>query len=140
MIPSTHYEYVMEIQIFPSDRAPKPKDEVQIEEMVVTPYPDRFRVHIHIIVTPFQERPNLLLVAHDEQDRIVSELNVIETMHHDMEFTMHLRGLDDPTGVYTLTADLFFETRNPPHDQVIDAFAIPDTALAAPIALGEPSG
>ena len=115
----------MEIPIFPSDRAPKPRNEVRIEELVITPYPDRFRVHIHIIVTPFQERPNLLLVAHDDNDRIVSELNVIETMHHDMEFTMHLRGLDDPTGVYTLTADLFFETRDPPHDQMIEAFTIP---------------
>ena len=115
----------MEIPIFPSDRAPKPRDEVRIEELVVTPYPDRFRVHIHVIVTPFQERPNLLLVAHDENDRIVSELNVIETMHHDMEFTLHIRGVDDPAGIYTLTVELFYETRKPPQDRQIETFTIP---------------
>lgn len=111
---------------FDGDQVPQPRDQVKIEALEITPYPDRFRVHIHVKVTPFLERPNLLLVAHDEQDRIVSELNVIETMHHEMEFTMHLRNVQDPTGVYTLTADLFYETRNPPQDRRLEAFTIPD--------------
>jgi len=116
----------MEIPIFPSGAAPKPRDEIRIEQLEITPYPDRFRVHVQINVTPFQERPNLLLVAHDEEDRIVSELNIIETMHHDMEFTLHIRTVSDPAGVYTLTADLFYDTRNPPQDQRIETFEIPD--------------
>lgn len=116
----------MEIPIFPSDTVPQPRDEIRIEQIEITPYLDRFRVHLHIKVTPFQERPNLLLVAHDAQDRIVSELNIIETMHHDMEFTLHIRNVDDPAGVYTLTADLFYDTRNPPQDHQIHTFEIPD--------------
>jgi hypothetical protein len=108
------------------DGEQKPRDQIKIEALDITPYPDRFRVHIHIKVTPFQERPNLLLVAHNEQDQIVSELNVIETMHHDMEFTMHLRNVEDPAGIYTLTADLFYETRNPPQDRRLEAFTIPE--------------
>jgi hypothetical protein len=111
---------------FDGDQDQQPRDQVKIETLEITPYPDRFRVHIHIIVTPFQERPNLLLVAHDAQDRIVSELNVIETMHHDMEFTMHLRGIDDPAGIYTLTVDLFYETRKPPQDRKHATFTVPD--------------
>jgi hypothetical protein len=116
----------MEIPIFPSDRAPQPREDVHIEELTITPYPDRFRVHVHIRVTPFLERPNLLLVAHDADDRIVSELNIIETMHYDMEFTLHIRGVENPAGAYTLTCELFFETRNPPHDKRVEAFVIPD--------------
>jgi hypothetical protein len=115
----------MEIPLFPSDSVPQPKENIHIEGLEITPYPDRFRVHIHIKVTPFLERPNLLLVAHNDQDQIVSELNVIETMHHDMEFTMHIRNMTDPAGTYTLTADLFYETRNPPQDRQIEAFEIP---------------
>ncbi|MAS34189.1 MAG: hypothetical protein CL610_09285 [Anaerolineaceae bacterium] len=115
----------MDIPIFPTNGNPQPRDQVKIEDLEVNVYPDRFRIHIHLVVTPFQERPNLLLVAHDENDRLVSELNVIETMHHDMEFTMHLRGLDEPAGLYTLTADLFYETRQPPHDRRIQAFTVP---------------
>ncbi len=116
----------MDIPLFPSDKIPQPREKIRIEQLDVTPYPDRFRVHIHIQVTAFLERPNLILVAHDEHDQIVSELNVIETMHHDMEFTMHLRNIAEPAGTYTLTADLFYETRNPPQDRLIEAFEIPE--------------
>jgi hypothetical protein len=116
----------MDIQFFNGDHVPKPKDEVRIEELEIFPYPDRFRVFIHIRVSPFLERPNLLLTARDEHDRIVSELSIIETMHFDMEFTMHLRNVTDPTGLYTLTADLFYESRNPPQDERVEAFEIPE--------------
>lgn len=116
----------MEIPIFPSDRPLQPRDQIRIEEITITPYRDRFRVHIHIKVTPFQERPNLLLIARDEQQRIVSELNIIETMHHDMEFTLHIRNVDDPAGQYTLQADLFYETRSPPQDRRVETFSIPE--------------
>lgn len=115
----------MEIPIFPTDRAPKPREEVRIEELTITPYPDRFRVRVHIVVTPFLERPNLLLTAHNQDDKLVSELNIIETMHHDMEFTLHIRGITEPAGVYTLSAELFFESRNPPQDRRIESFIIP---------------
>jgi hypothetical protein len=116
----------MDIPLFPSNKVPRPKNEIRIEDVVITPYPDRFRVHIHLQVTPFQERPNVLLVAHDEEDRIVSELNVIETMHDDMEFTLHIRNVQDPAGVYTLTTDVFYETRNPPQDRRVDTFVVPE--------------
>jgi hypothetical protein len=116
----------MEIPIMPMSSSPKPKDEIRIEDILIRPYADRFRVRVNIRVTPFLERPNLLLVAHDEHDRIVSELSIIETMHNDMEFTIHLRGVDDPAGTYTLTADLFYETRNPPQDRQIETFEIPE--------------
>jgi len=117
----------MNIEFFDDPNyAPKPREEIRIEALEVVPYPDRFRIYIHVKVTPFQERPNLLLVAHNEKDRIVSELNIIETMHHDMEFTMHLRGVTEPAGVYTMTADLFYETRNPPQDHKVESFVVPE--------------
>jgi hypothetical protein len=115
----------MDIPIFPTDEAPQPRENVRIQDITITPYPDRFRVHVHLRVTPFLERPNLLLVAHDANDQVISELNVIETMHSDMEFTLHLRGVTDPQGAYTLTVELFYETRNPPLDRQVAAFVIP---------------
>ena len=114
----------MDIPLFPSDQIPQPKEKIRVEALEIRPYKDRFRIHIHVKVTPFLERPNLLLIAHDAEDRIVSELNVIETMHYDMEFTMHLRNVTDPAGIYSLTVELFYETRNPPQDQRIETFEI----------------
>lgn len=110
---------------FELDPDRKPREQVKIETIEVQPYPDRRRVYVHIVVTPFEVRPNLLLTARTEADEIVCEMSVIETMHHDMEFTLHLRGVDEPRGLYTLTATLYYESKNPPQDEVIEAFDIP---------------
>ena len=110
----------------PDNRIPQPRDRIRIEDLVIAPYPDRYRVRITIKVTPFQERPNLLLVARsDTSGQIVGELDIIATMHTTMEFTLHIRNVDDPAGQYTLTADLFFDTRNPPQDRCAAPFTIP---------------
>lgn len=115
----------MNMQFYDEGHAPQPRDKVKIEQLELVVYPDRFRVFIHIAVTPFLERPNLLLAARAEDGKIVAELSVIETMHNDMEFTMHLRGLTEPAGTYTLTADLYYETRNPPQDRHVMTFEVP---------------
>ncbi|MEO8395775.1 MAG: hypothetical protein ABI700_22460, partial [Chloroflexota bacterium] len=87
---------------------------------------DRFRIFIHIRLTLFEERPNILLAARTSAGKVVAELSIIETMHHDMEFTMHLRGLSDPAGSYTLSADLYYESRNPPQDRKTVEFVVPE--------------
>lgn len=116
----------MDIQFFNDPSLiPQPKHKIKIEALNATPYPDRFRIFIEIKVTAFQERPNLILVARDKNQKIVGELTIIETMHFDMEFTLHIRGVDDPAGDYTLTADLFYESKNPPQDHKSVSFTIP---------------
>jgi len=116
----------MDIQFFDNgDQVPKPKNEIKIESVKCQPYPDRFRVFIEIKVTPFQERPNLILAARNTEGRIVGELNIIETMHANMEFTMHIRNMSDPAGDYTLDVELFYESKNPPQDQHKVNFSIP---------------
>ena len=114
----------MDIPLY--DSAPAPKDQVRIEELETVVYPDRFRVFVHIHVTLFEERPSLLLVARAADGRVAAELSIIETMHHDMEFTMHLRGRDDPAGAYTLAVELFYESRNPPQDRHTVEFVVPE--------------
>lgn len=116
----------MDIQFFDNpSQTPKPRDEVFIEELKATPYPDRFRVFIEVKVTAFQERPNLLLTVNTKAGNLVGEINVIETMHTNMEFTMHIRNVDDPEGDYTLSAELVYETRNPPQDRKATDFSVP---------------
>jgi hypothetical protein len=43
-----------------------------------------------------------------------------------MEFTIHLRNIDNPVGHYTLTSELFYDSRNPPQDRRVDAFEVPE--------------
>jgi len=116
----------MEINLFNDPNlVPQPKNKVKIEELTVTPYPDRFRVYIEIKLTPFQERPNLLIVAQRSDGKLVGDLDIIATMHYNNEFTMHIRGVDDPAGNYTLKAELYYETRNPPQDSRTVEFQVP---------------
>ncbi len=118
----------MDIPLFPTDQIPRPATEIHIEQIDATVYPDRFRVRVHVRVTAFLERPNLLLVARNTEDVIVAELNIIETMHHDMEFTLHIRNVKEPAGEYILSVDLFYQTRNPPQDQKQITFVIPEAS------------
>lgn len=113
------------MQFFNENESGLPPEEVRIEKLTAQPYPDRRRIFITIGVTPFRERPNLLLVARDDEDNIVSELDIISTMHNDMEFTLHLRTPGDPAGVYSLSAELFYESRNPPQDEKVIGFVVP---------------
>lgn len=116
-----------DIDIFGNqNQNPQPKDEIRIEAVEAQPYPDRFRVYTKVNVTPFKERPSLILVMRDTEGNTVNELNVIDTMHAEMEFTMHMRGMDNPAGDYTLDVELFYETRNPPQDTASIAFTIPE--------------
>jgi len=116
----------MEINLFNDPNlVPQPKDRVYIEEFIATPYPDRFRVKVGLKITPFQERPNLVIVAHRNDGKQVSDLDIIATMHYDNEYTLHIRGIDDPQGDYTLTAELYYDSRNPPQDKKQTSFSIP---------------
>lgn len=115
----------MDIPLYEQGYAPRPPEEIQIEEVELAVYPDRFRIYIHVRVTPFQQRPNLLLTARTSDGTVASELNIIETMHNDMEFTMHLRGMKETAGDYTLTVELFYETRKPPQAQSVETFTVP---------------
>ena len=116
----------MDINIFNDpNQIPQAPEKIRIESLSAIPYPDRLRIRIDIRVTMFQQRPNLILAALDQDGKVISELNIIATMHADMEFTMHLRGVSDPTGDYTLSAELFYETRNPPQDQRTISFSVP---------------
>ncbi len=108
----------MEINLFnDANLVPQPKHKVKIEEFRASPYPDRFRVKVNLKLTPFQERPNLLITAYRADGTIVSDLDIIATMHYENEFTIHIRGVDDPSGEYTLNAELYYETRDPPQDR-----------------------
>ncbi len=118
----------MDIPIYDHYEPPRPKNEVKIEQIETVVYPDRFRVFVHILLTPFEERPNMLLTARTAAGKIAAELSIIETMHNDMEFTLHLRGLPDPAGTFTLTAELYYETRNPPQDRLVVEFVVPASA------------
>jgi hypothetical protein len=102
----------VDIELFESEDIPQPPAKVKIERLTATAYPDGWRVRLGVDVTPFLERPNLEITvnAADGRSVVPISLSVIETMHHSMEFTIHIRGVTNPVGQYIAHAELYYGT------------------------------
>jgi len=117
----------MNINFFEPDKVPQPQKKIKIERLEAQPYPDGWRVRVTIEVTPFQVRPNLEIRVQSSDGRSVAELSVIETMHHHMEFTVHVRGVTSPAGQYVAEVKLYYDDPTAPQDQQAFPFTIEAT-------------
>jgi len=107
-------------------------EETRITSLSAEPYPDGYRLHVNIEMTPFQQRPHLDITLNNGSGNEVATASVVEPMTWKIEFTMHIRGeLSNP---YTLEAKLFypdgpsrepqtfsFEVNPPPPDPQADS-------------------
>ena len=81
-------------------------EETRITSLTAAPYPDGYRLHVNIEITPFQQRPHLEVVLNDANNEEIASSSIIEPLGWKIEFTMHIRGeLNNP---YTLEARLFY--------------------------------
>jgi len=81
-------------------------EETRITSLNAAPYPDGYRLHVNIEMTPFQQRPHLEVVLNDADNEEIASTSIIEPLGWKIEFTMHIRGeLNNP---YTLEARLFY--------------------------------
>lgn len=122
----------MTISFFEQGDIPQPSDKVRIEHLAAHPYEDGWRVGLEVHVTPFQQRPSLeigLFKKRDEDAQIVAHLSIIETMHPKMEFTMHIRGVDQPYGDYEVRAVLFFREAPPEGEESVAPIEPTDTRI-----------
>jgi len=93
---------------------PLPPGEVRIRQFQAELWPDKRRVRIHLVITPFQVRPSGEVTISDEEGTEVAAFSIIETISPRMEFTVHLRGgLEE--GKFTASASIFYyEEEDPP--------------------------
>ena len=92
---------------FPEDHLNRmTPEETRITGLNAEPYPDGYRLHVNIGITPFQKRPHLELTLTDADGEEVASTSIVEPMGWKLELTMHIRGeLNNP---YTLEAKLFY--------------------------------
>lgn len=90
---------------------PKPRHEIRIESLKLSPYPDGRRIRIEIEITPFgpADRPNLEIEARRPDESEAGFVSVVETMQRAISLTMHLQQPGSTAGQYRFTARLFFE-------------------------------
>jgi hypothetical protein len=103
----------------------RPRDEVRIENLAATPYPDGRRVQVEVMITPFRERPNLDIVIISSAGQPVAMISAIAIMQFRITFNLHLRGVDQTAGDYTVRAQLYYEDAQTPHDTRTVALNIP---------------
>jgi hypothetical protein len=102
----------MNLSFFPDPNlAPKPREEIQLESLDLTPYPDGRRVKVDLAITPFMpmDRPSLEISVTDEDENLVASLSVVETNTHALNLTVHLKTAEQPKGRYTFRVDLYYE-------------------------------
>ncbi len=81
-------------------------EETRITVLHAEPYPDGYRLHVNVEMTPFQKRPHLEVELKDADGDEVASTSIVEPISWKIEFTMHIRGeLNNP---YTLEAKLFY--------------------------------
>lgn len=98
---------------FPEDNLNRvTPEETRITSLSAVPYPDGYRLHVHIEMTPFQTRPHLDIKLTDCDGREVASTSVVEPLNWKIEFTMHIRD-DELKNPYTLEATLFYPDGGP---------------------------
>ena len=92
---------------FPEDNLNRmTPEETCITSLSGTPYPDGYRLHVNIEITPFQKRPHIEVLLSDSDGDEVGSTTIVEPLGWKLEFTMHIRGeLKNP---YTLDAKLYY--------------------------------
>jgi hypothetical protein len=107
-----------------------PREDVRLEKVEAAPYPDRRRVKVKVHITPFKEQPNFEITIRDRDDVPVARTTVIAPMHFQMEFVLHLRDIDDPTGDYTVQVALYYDEdiHNPQDTRTVDLHIPPGTS------------
>lgn len=96
-----------EVFFFDEGAEPRERSAVRMEQVVVQPYPDGQRVRIKVVLTPFFEKPNLVLTITNSAGQQMATADILETMLHVNELTMHLRSAE-PSGDYALQVDLYY--------------------------------
>ena len=96
--------------------APRPREEIIIQNVTAHASADRQRVKIDITITPFapSDKPNLEIVAVSTNKNLIRSLSIIETIHRELTLTMHLPSELSP-GIYTLHAALYYDPEQIQH-------------------------
>ena len=87
--------------------------EVRVRRLSAQPYPDGRRVRVAVGLTPFLDRPNLEFEVFNAVGESVGATSVIESVDHELDLTLHLRG-PLPGGRHTLRVTLSYFDGPPP--------------------------
>ena len=96
---------------------PRPRGEIRIENLEITPYGDGTRFRIAIEITPFAppDRPSIEVVAFDSEKSPRGHIDIIDAVNRTLEVTMHLRGNPITSGNMTFASRLYYDPEETHH-------------------------
>lgn len=98
----------MHIQFYDDlDGGPRSREEVRLRELGLYVYEDGRRVAIGFDLTPFLERPSILVRVTNADGDEAASLSVIEAMQPNFNLTMHLRD-DTSKDPYEVEAIVYY--------------------------------
>ena len=108
-----NYEFVHPDRM-PDIDLPEEEHPPRIEQVEVYPYPDLTRLWIRMQLSYFKRLPNLELYLYDPEDRLISDMLLVEHRNFYVDVTLHLRSEPRPGERYRLEAFLIRD------DEVLD--------------------
>jgi len=103
------YNYPMEFFITDPDVERLPPADTRLLDLRAEPYSDGKRLWVALELTPFQQKPYLVLTLTDSAGEVVATTSIIEPVASRLEITLHIRkpGVT-ASGVYQLAVILSF--------------------------------
>jgi len=104
----------MEFNLSPTDPQARPREQVKFTSLTALPHGDGRRIRLHLVLTPFLERPTVHIQVLDPSGSPAGSLSIIESDAPDVELTVHLRDPIEP-GTHRIQAVLQYGD-DPPQD------------------------
>jgi hypothetical protein len=102
----------MDLHFVEPDETPVPPEQIRVRRLVLHPMPDGRRVRVQLELTPFLERPTVDVTVTDSSGDTVAATSIIETVDHELEFTLHLRRPGGPGG-NSMRVEAGYEQQSP---------------------------
>lgn len=100
----------MHVQFFddPADR-PRNREDVRFNQLGLYMHPDGRRLAVGFDITPFVERPSILVNITNAAGEEAASLTIIETLQPSFSVTLHLRD-QQPTDIYEVEVVLYYRS------------------------------
>ena len=117
----------MRVQFYDDlDGGPRSREEVRLNELGLFVYEDHRRVAVGFDLTPFLERPSILVRVTNAGGDEVASLSVIDAMQPNFNLTLHLRdnGAGDPYEVEAIIYYLLEDGDRQVSDRLVKSFSV----------------
>ncbi len=106
-----------------------PPEEVRLTKVEVIAHIKERRVKVHLELTPFMKRPNIEVIITSGNRREVGHINILETMLHILEFTVHLRQVEAPEQLHMETTVYYQKLPEPGASDTPIEMQLPDPMI-----------